>query len=234
MIFTWAYSQPFAKRFERDDAQGQEITDVIQQPRGAWKLGELKMSRVKRLTEALLADRHRGETERTDITKCFMCGFGMLYRGSSFCSDRCRDFYDAGEPGHEQNWLHGPKTESLPLTNLKVIAGPPSIEIGSFYHHLGDLPATPTKCTVAGYMVRCTGCGKKFESRGLRCCSGDCWRRYKQRQENLALMAEAGIEPLPKKLCATCGGKIPTWRNGRRVSKATRFCSPKCARAGRS
>ena len=32
------------------------------------------MSRVKRLTEALLADRHRGETERTDITKCFMCG----------------------------------------------------------------------------------------------------------------------------------------------------------------
>jgi hypothetical protein len=145
---------------------------------------ELKMTRTKRLTQALLADRHRGAgTERTDITNCFMCGYGMLNRGSRFCSDRCRDFYDAGEPGHEQNWLRGPKTRSLPLTQPKIIAGPPGIEIGSFHHHLADLPATSTKCTVAGYMVRCAGCGKEFESRGLRCCSGDCWRRYKQRQE---------------------------------------------------
>ena len=78
------------------------------------------MSRVKRLTEALLADRSRGETDRNDITKCFMCRTGMMYRGSRFCSDRCRNFYDAGEP--EQDWLHRPKPEHLPLTELKVIA----------------------------------------------------------------------------------------------------------------
>jgi hypothetical protein len=196
------------------------------------------MSRVQRLTKALLADRNlEVTTERTDITRCYMCGFGMLYRGSRFCSDRCRDVYDAGEPGHEQDWLHRPKPESLPLMELKVIAGPPGVELGASLHKLilGDrkIPATPMQRIAAGYMIRCAGCGKDFESKGLRCCSVDCERRYKERQENLALMAEAGIEPTAKKLCASCGAKIPSWRNGRRVSKAAQFCGPKCAQRAR-
>jgi hypothetical protein len=198
------------------------------------------MSRVQRLTKALLADRNRKVTaERTDITHCFMCGFGMLYRGSRFCSVRCRGCYDAGEPGHEQDWLLLPKPESLPLTELKVIAGPPGVELGASLHKLifGDrkLPATPMQRSAAGYMIRCAGCGKDFEGKGLRWCSVDCEHRYKERQENLALMAKVGVEPTPKKLCANpeCRARIPTWRKGRKVSSSTRFCSPKCQQKAR-
>jgi hypothetical protein len=43
-------------------------------------------------------------------------------------------------------------------------------------------------------------------------------------------MAEVGIEPPTKRKCQECGGSIPRWRKGRQVSKATRFCSPKCQR----
>jgi len=45
-------------------------------------------------------------------------------------------------------------------------------------------------------------------------------------------LAEAGVEFEsklgPKRKCHQCGGDIPRWRNGRLVSKATRFCTPKC------
>src|SRR3974390_1332294 len=37
-----------------------------------------------------------------DITKCFSCGYSMTYRGSRFCSDRCRECYDAGNLSYEQ------------------------------------------------------------------------------------------------------------------------------------
>jgi len=192
------------------------------------------MSRVKRLTEALLADRSRGETDRNDITKCFMCRTGMMYRGSRFCSDRCRNFYDAGEP--EQDWLHRPKPENLPLTELKVIAGPPGIELGACCHRLlfGDRPVTPMKRT-AGNMIRCAGCGQEFDSKGLRCCSTDCERRYKERQENFATMAKAGIEPAPKRRCTNpdCANTIPKWTNGKRTPSSRRFCGPKCAQRAR-
>jgi hypothetical protein len=50
-------------------------------------------------------------------------------------------------------------------------------------------------------------------------------------QENLRVMAEAGIEPEAKRKCEAegCGRPIPKWRNGKRVSSATRFCSKSCA-----
>jgi hypothetical protein len=49
-------------------------------------------------------------------------------------------------------------------------------------------------------------------------------------------MAEVGIEVAPKKQCAApgCSATIPKWRNGRKVSKAARFCSPKCAARART
>jgi hypothetical protein len=138
------------------------------------------MNRIKRLTEALLAD--RGDTERADITKCFMCRIGMMYRGSCFCSDRCRVFYDAG---HDHDQPH-------------VIA-------------YRDRVGQPMKPTVDGFRISCAHCAREFESLGLRCCSADCERRYRERQENLALMAAAGIEAAPKRLCANpeCRARIP-------------------------
>ena len=42
------------------------------------------------------------------------------------------------------------------------------------------------------------------------------------RKANLAIMAEAGIEPRAKRQCEVCGVAIPTWRNGRRVPKSVR------------
>ena len=86
-----------------------------------------------------------------------------------------------------------------------------------------------------GFHIRCADCNKEFESKGLRCCSADCERRYRERQENLAVIAEVGMETTRKKLCAApgCGARIPTWRKGKRVSSKTRFCSSKCAQRAR-
>jgi hypothetical protein len=167
---------------------------------------------------------------RTDITKCFMCGYGMVYRGKRFCSDRCRDFYDANA-SHEQDWLQPPNCEDVPLGELRVIAGPPGVEIGSrYYVGIFGRELMLMKRTRHGFTIRCAGCQKEFESKGLRCCSSDCERRYREREGNLAVMAAAGIQPATKRKCETCGTGIPKWRNGRQVSKATRFCSTRCSR----
>ena len=163
--------------------------------------------KTEQLAAALLADRNREVQERTDITKCFMCGVSMLYRGSRFCSDRCRDFYDLGEAGHEQDWR---RPRRVVYT---------------------DSAGREMRPTTNGFKIRCVGCEKEFESLGLRACNIDCERRYGERQKNLAVMAEAGIEPAAKKYCAgpNCNAVVPKWRKGRKVSAATRFCSPKCA-----
>jgi hypothetical protein len=94
-----------------------------------------------------------------------------------------------------------------------------------------DPPAdTLMKRTPNGFKIACAGCQKEFESTGPRCCSDACERRYRERQANLALMAEVGIEPSKKRPCAApgCSSTIPKWRKGRQVSAATRFCSPAC------
>ena len=150
--------------------------------------------RTERLAEAILADRNRPSAERTDIAECFMCGTGMMYRGSRFCSPRCRDFYDDGVPGHDHDWRR-PKL------------GPMS--------HLA-------------FRIDCACCSKTFDSKGLRCCSTGCERSYRERDANLAVMAEVGIEPSAKRSCLECGSRIPTWRNGRKVSAKMRFCGAKC------
>jgi hypothetical protein len=121
--------------------------------------------------------------------KCFMCGLGMVYRGSRFCSQRCRDYYDDGAPGFAQDWLQ-------PKINYGMRMGP------------------------HGFYIHCANCQKEFESKGLRCCSVSCERQ----------LGERDVEAAPRRRCAQCGVRIPTWRKGRRVSKATRFCSSKCSK----
>ena len=130
--------------------------------------------KAQTLAAALLADRNRATVERTDITACFMCARGMLYRGSRFCSDRCRDYYDEGNPGHLQDWRH-------PVITYRT-------------------------------RIPCAHCRKEFDSKGLRCCSSECERAYKDRKDNLAVMAEAGIEAKAKRQCEQCGAVIPQWR----------------------
>jgi hypothetical protein len=168
--------------------------------------------KTEQLAAVLLADRNREAQERTDIIACFSCGYNFVYRGRQgelngrFCSMRCQNWYDAGNPGHERQ---------RELT--KII----------YRDHAGR----PMKPSRDGFYIRCVGCEKEVESLGLRACSIECERHYGERQKNLAIMAEAGIEPAVKKHCAApgCNAVIPKWRKGRRVSVATRFCSPKCA-----
>lgn len=167
-------------------------------------------TQTERLAAALLADRDRKTAERTDIGASFMCGRGMVYRGSRFCSDRCRDYYDTGVPGNEQDWRQ------------------PDIA----YAYLDGRPMAKG---AHGFKINCALCRLAFDSQGLRCCSTECERGYRERQSNMAVLAEIGAEVKKKRRCEQCGVNIPMWRNGRKVSSAMRFCSPKCkARAFRA
>jgi hypothetical protein len=100
---------------------------------------------------------------------------------------------------------------------------PPASKTGLHWY---SLPIGPT-----GFLVNCAGCGKRFDSRGLRCCSTECERRYRERAENIAAMAEVDMGKPVKRKCEHCDGDIPNWRNGRKVSKAARFCSQKCSKS---
>jgi predicted nucleic acid-binding Zn ribbon protein len=107
------------------------------------------MSKAERLAAAILADWQRTTPDRTDIGACFMCGRGMIYRGTRFCSDRCRDHFDTGAPGHEQEWRQ------------REIA----------YTYLDGRPMAKTR---TGFKIACACCGTEFDSKGLRCCSTAC------------------------------------------------------------
>jgi hypothetical protein len=127
---------------------------------------------------------------RDDITRCFMCGHGMMYRGNRFCSDRCRDYYDAGNPGYAQDWLR-PKVDWYGIKSWKVIAGPPGVEVGSdYYRPLRDAFSAPRKqakrqqaspkvkrSKIANYTVKANGHGywqPSTTSRSLGFKSVDC------------------------------------------------------------
>jgi hypothetical protein len=164
------------------------------------------------MTRLLLADRHRAETDH-NVVACFSCGRTYLYKGRQgelngrFCSMRCQGWFDAGNPSYEQQ------------RERKII------------YRWRD--GRPMKMGAHGFLIDCAGCGKQFDSKGLRCCSPDCEHRYRERADNLATMAEVGMEPATKHLCASCSSAIPKWRNGRKVSSATRFCSSKCQKRAR-
>src|SRR5215831_7118390 len=68
------------------------------------------LSRSEKLTAALLADReqHATKQSRHNIISCFSCGSTFVYRGRQadlngrFCSMRCQDWFDDGNPSYEQ------------------------------------------------------------------------------------------------------------------------------------
>src|SRR5262245_42341519 len=120
---------------------------------------------------------------------CIVCAYKFVYRGRQgelngrFCSMRCQDWYGAGNQA----------------VNEEIV-----------YRWRGG---RPMRMGPKGFDIDCAYCQKEFESLGLRCCSVECERSYREREENLAVMAEAGIEPKAKRQCESCGARIPTWRN---------------------
>jgi hypothetical protein len=80
-----------------------------------------------------------------------------------------------------------------------------------------------------GFLIEYRGCGKRF----------DLLQRMQARFAPPARewgdLAEVGMEAPTKRRCEApgCSNTISVWRNGRRVSKATRFCKPACAAKAR-
>jgi hypothetical protein len=88
-----------------------------------------------------------------------------------------------------------------------------------------------------GFVIECAGCRKTFVSRGLRSCSIDCERQYREHHEIAAIVQEVGGELPEKRKCEQSGGDIPRYRGvgkaRREVKKTTRFCSDRCAKRAR-
>jgi endogenous inhibitor of DNA gyrase (YacG/DUF329 family) len=125
---------------------------------------------------------------------CFTCGREFTKAESRFCSDRCRDVFDNGAPPFDADYAS------------KINPRRYRLPIGRH-----------------GFPIDCANCRRQFVSKGWRCCSVECERSYRLKQE----LADQPFRTIKRK-CAECGGDIPNWRNGRRVSKATQFCSRRC------
>jgi hypothetical protein len=162
-------------------------------------------STAERLTAAILADRTRPTTQH-NIVPCFVCGYTFVYKGrrgdlnARFCSMRCQEWY-AG---------------NAPITDQRIV-----------YRYRDG---RPMKSDRKGSYIDCAHCRKEFESLGLRWCSAECERAHREQDENLAIMAQAGIEHTAKRECEGpgCNAIISKWRKGRKVGRNKRFCSPRC------
>jgi hypothetical protein len=168
--------------------------------------------RAERLAANLLADRERQrERPKHDIVACWSCGTTYVYRGrqgdlnGNFCSMRCQDWYDDGNPSFERQ-------RELSRVTYTYLDG------------------RPMRAGRDGFYIACKHCNKEFESLGLRCCSTDCERSYRESQERRAVLKEVGIEPTSRRMCERvgCDRPIPKWKNGRQVSSKVRFCSDLC------
>jgi predicted nucleic acid-binding Zn ribbon protein len=181
-------------------------------------------SRAEKLAVAILADNERIAAKTSDkrddpLAECFSCGRGITYRGSRFCSQRCREWYDAGNPSFSEQEQQKRKWDTS--RPWRLTAGPPGAK-------MPHMPKAMRRGPV-GFYIECANCQKEFESKGLRCCSKECENRYREREGNRAVMAEVGIEVAVKPRCEECGAVIPKWRNGRRVRAGAQFCSPPCS-----
>jgi hypothetical protein len=145
------------------------------------------------------------------IVECLTCRSTFVYRkpddlerNGRFCSQRCRDGFDACI------------TNKLPA-------------IAYF-----DCHARRMAMRGPGFVVKCPGCDGEFISAGLRCCSPACERSYRDRQEAKAVAARLGHKARPTRTCEGCGKRIPRYTaTGKATRSDVRTCSAKCLRAVR-
>jgi hypothetical protein len=103
-----------------------------------------------------------------DPIDCFACGRSVIYRGSRFCSERCREAFDNGLPPHDPNYVRA--VNKQPLDSWIIVAGPPGSRIGERYwdiipdrpgrakRHASTLPvrtASPMPCDDENTGIRC-------------------------------------------------------------------------------
>src|SRR5260370_42312103 len=88
---------------------------------------------AKAIERDLLTDR----PGRYEAPKCVACGRGYMASllsgddSTRFCSTRCREAYDADFPAWDENVELNGHRETPPLTGMRVVVGPPGVEIGS-------------------------------------------------------------------------------------------------------
>jgi hypothetical protein len=174
----------------------------------------ITMLNTATLTHAIFSDLTSETATKASrgITECFACRSTFAYRkpddperNSRFCSKTCQDGFDAGARYR------------------------PS-EIA--YRH-GDGRAMAKRGP--GFAVTCPGCDTEFTSTGLRCCSAECERTYRDRHEAIKEAAQVGHEAKPKRSCEVCGKRIARYTAAGRATKAAvRHCSPRCRRMAKT
>jgi hypothetical protein len=136
--------------------------------------------------------------------ECLACARPYSRGVGECCSARCRAWIDAGEQPYRP-------------TVVKY-----------------TLKGAPMPIKGEGFAIKCAGCRQNFSSKGLRCCSAICEQNLRHQENNLAAMAEVGIEPSEKRRCEApgCSATIPRWtgvgRLRREVRKDARFCTDRC------
>jgi hypothetical protein len=135
------------------------------------------------------------------VLECSACGRSHSGRDAQWCSPRCREASNNGWPRYR----------------------PVTVEYF-------DLKGRPMTARGDGFGIKCRCCGGDFVSKGLRCCSPDCERLLRQREDNRDTLAELEIAPSAKRKCEDCQTIIPKWTAGGKLTKkSVRFC-PKCQR----
>jgi hypothetical protein len=159
-----------------------------------------KADKIQRLAAQLLADRQRSDrSEVSAFNSCFLCGRSFSYHGPN--GDDSGRFCSAScreayDEGSRAATYSRRQQFSMPMGK-------------------------------SGFYITCDGCQREFESKGLRFCGSDCERTARERAETKATLTEIGMEPVTtKRQCAVpgCAGRIPNWKNGRRVSSARKYC----------
>jgi hypothetical protein len=189
---------------------------------------------VKTLADAIKADILRERPAAPTSPTCFLCdrtfsegkGFGINGR---FCSTLCLNAFDAGFTPRDQSVR---SVLNVPLRDWVVVAGPPDT-VGT--RPYGD--AQPMTVSGYGFLITCKGCHKPFVSKGLRCCSTECDRQHRERQEIEATIAGMAMESTGyvKRKCEHCGNPLPRYvGTGKKRKQSTkRFCSPRCQQAAK-
>jgi hypothetical protein len=196
---------------------------------------------TKILAEAIARDMLSGRRTVAIAPACFACGRTYSKDApkadnsgpSRFCSAGCRDAFDAGLPPYEPERARD--VLNVPLRDWVVAAGPPGT-VGTVGTRPYARDAQPMTVSSDGFLIACKGCRKPFVSRGLRCCSTECERKHRERDEIAATMAEVGAEPIREsRKCEQCDANIPRWLPGGRgaVPKTRRFCSESCQKKAR-
>jgi hypothetical protein len=157
-----------------------------------------KPTKIARLARALLADRARADHRTTSPSTCFLCNRGFVYRPAT--DDESGRFCSAT---CRELYDQGQRAASSSTRNYFTLEPGPR-----------------------GFWITCAGCDRRFESKGLRCCTPECERQARERAETKAVLDEVEMESSHKRTCAIpgCQRTIPNWTNGRKTSSARKYC----------